>query len=561
MRSCRLLLGLLFCTAVAAQTSPPAPSKPAWGSNPEAAIPPAAELALDAANRWTQAALDDASNLPALEHDLLLIRLARTWNDRDHTRGEEYLNRALDYFEADPSTKSASENAATSDAISIASSDVMAVDRKAWNRLMAKLPAADASDAIASEAENLASNDDPEGAVELEQRSLEQGGSSNDAQTLFSLIQTNKTSAAALFDDIMKTAAKPDSNPGLLPPIIQFAFNRSGDERDSFFNQERQQRVLDLIARRILAGKQNGGCDYSGEAPFLMSRLPPAIQGQIRPIVEECKLRNADSIADAIDSNLLSPDELERAMSTGSDVKVKIALRLRAATHAAYDDKDYERAIRICLEASQQEREAFSFPFAPFDNFAVRYALEGVRAALRKQNDAEIQRLLDILPPGLKANVEVNALQLSLMKDKPRSLLMLTDARNALERDLPVRTITYFFMLGETAQLAPADLNVAWRVLGGGLNRFDQRMRSQTTRPSDKGSRQTPYLNPMSAWPLESKTLVDESFVRAIAEDVNSPAFRACLRLSVIQAFMRRYSEALKEPSAKPANSMTAAKN
>jgi hypothetical protein len=550
MRSCSLLFfGTLFvCVVVAAQTVATPPTKPAWGSSPEAAISPTAELALDAAKRWTQVVLDDAANLPAVEHDLLLVRLARTWNEHDHARAEEYLKRALDHFEADPSTRSDSENAATSDAISDASSDVMAVDRNAWNRLMAKLPPADASDAISSEAADLASNDDPEGAIELERKSLEHGGSGNDAETLDSLTRTNKALASTLFDDIMKTAAKPDANPSLLESIVRIGLNRP-PEGDSFFNQERQQRVLDLVAQRTLAGKENGGCDYSSEAPFLMSRFSPAIQGQIQPIVEECKLRNADSIADAISSNLLNPDELARAMSATSDVKVKIAVRMRAAGRAAYEDQDYERAIRLCLEASPQERDAFpSFlPFDRFDSPAVRYALEGARAAVRKQNQPEMHRLLNVLPPGLRADVEVSILHVGLVKDKPQSLLMLADARNTLEHELPLHTITYFFMLGETAQLAPEDVNTAWRVLGSGLNHFDQRMKAQTTRLGGKESRQPyPYGNPMQPWPLLEEELVDEGFVRAIVEDLNSPEFRSCLRLSVIQAFMARYSEALK---------------
>ena len=563
-----LFLGLLICSiSLVAQTVATAPGKTAWGSKPEVTIPPAAELAFDAATRWTQAALDDAANLPTVEHDLLLVRLARIWNERDHARGEEYLQRALAHFETAYPTKSDSENAAMSDAISDASSDVMAVDRNAWNGLMAKLPPADASDAISSEAADLASNDDPEGAIELEHKSLEHGGSGYDVETLDSLIKTNKTLAASLFDDIMKTAAKPDGNPSLLESLVRIGLNKPADP-DSFFNQERQQRVVDLVVQQTLAGKQNGSCDYSNEAAVLMFRFPPAIQGQIQPIVEQCKLRNVDSVADAISSNFLSPDELATVTTTASEVKVKIALRLGAAVRAAHDDHDYERAIRICLEASPQERDAFpsfpsSLPFDRFDSTAVRYALEGVRAAMGKQNQAEMQHLLNILPPGLRADVEVSILHLSLIKDRPQSLLMLTDARNTLEHELPLHTLTYFFMLGETAQFDPEDVNAAWRMIGSGLNRFDQHMRSQATLLAEKGSSQAPiYVNPIVPWPLSEKALVDEGFIRAIVEDLNSPEFRACLRLSVIQAFMARYSEALKGlPVNQPVTAGKTAKN
>jgi len=554
-----LFLGILLCrVTTSAQVSPDAPQPPpAANRETKRPIPIAAELALDAARRWTQSALDDASNLPSVERDFLLVRIAKAWNSIDHAKAEQYLKEAIEHLDTDTSPKSTSQLVDATDAISDISSDVMAVDRGAWNGLVDRLPSSsDASDAIATEAQTLADKGDPEGAMELERKSLEHGGSSSDLETLYSLIGANQSLASELFDEILKTASDPKSNTDLLDEFLRRLNSQADDAIGGFFNQERRQRLADVVAQRTLAGNHDDACNYSLEAAPLLSQYSAGVQGQFRSIVNDCQREGAYGPHDPGGATLNSTDDLVRGMNESADAHVKAGLRRRAAMHAAHVDENYERAIQLCLDASPQERA-----FDRFDIQASNLAWQAVSTSLRKNDDLEFQRVLAVLPPSLKAQVEVNGIRFR-SKDKVRSLLTLSDARSILEHEVPPQTITYFFMLSETAQLAPEEMNISWRVLGSGLNRFAQKMRDQSTSSTSANPQAAPaYVNPISPWPLPQEALADEGLVRAIAGDLTSPEFRACLRLSVIQAFLARYTDARKETQSNPAASMTAVKH
>lgn len=557
-----LFLGIVLCCTAAAAQIVVAPHEAAPTFNPETkkALPSSAELALDAAKRWTQAALDDSSNLQPIEGDFLQVRVAKAWNGVDHAKAEGYLKDAMEHLEIDTSQKSTPRNANASEAISQISSDVMAVDRDAWNRLIELLSPSDVSDAIAAEAQTLAEREDPKGAMELERKSLAHGGSSSDLETLHSLIGTDQNSASQLFDEILKTASNPGSNPDLLSEMLH-RLNGGDDAFSRFLTQERRQRLAELVGQRTLADTNEGedACNYSFAAAPLMSQYSPAMQGQFRAIVDDCNRKGAYGQIEADGRKLNNTDDLVQAMNDASDAKIKADLRWRAATHAAYVDGDYERAIQLCLDASPQERVGAAFPFDRFENHASNLAWQALSTALRKHDDLEAQRVLAFLTPGLKAHAEINAIRLLAPKDKVQSLLMLSDARNILEHEVPPHTTTYFFMLSETTQLAPEDINLSWRVLGNGLNRFAQQMK---TAQSHGGITQSAaYVNPIYPWFMPEKALTDEGLVRAIVGDLTSPEFRACLRLTVIQEFLMRYTDAIRELQSKPGNSIKTAKN
>jgi hypothetical protein len=498
-----LFLGILLCrVTTTAQVSTDAPQPPPAAS-PETkkSIPIAAELALDAAKRWTQAALDDASNLPPVERDFLLVRTAKAWNSIDHARAEEYLKDAIQHLDTDVSAKSASQPVDASEAIIDISSDVMAVDRGAWNRLVEKLPSSDASDAIATEAQTLLDNGDPKGTMELERKSLEHGGSGTDLETLYSLIGTNQSLASELFDEILKTASDPKSNTGLLDEFLRRLNSQEDDAIGRFFDQERRRRLADVVAQRTLAGNHEDACNYSLEAAPLLSQYSAGVQGQFNSIAQNCQREGAYGPPDPSGATLNTTDDLVRAMNESTDAHVKAGLRRRAVMHAAHVDGNYERAIQLCLDASPQERASESFPFDRFNIQASNLAWQAASTALRKNDDLEFQRLLAVLPASLKAYVEVNGIRFR-SKDKVRSLLMLTDARSILEHEVPPQPITYFFMLSETAQLAPEEMNISWRVLGSGLNRFAQRMSDHSASSTSANPQAAPaFVNPISPWP------------------------------------------------------------
>lgn len=552
-----LFLGIVLCCTAAAAQIVVAPHEAAPTFNPETkkALPTSAELALDAAKRWTEAALEDASNLPPIERDFLSVRIAKTWNGTDHAQAEEYLKAGLDHMDAYASAQEAAKDADVSEVIGDISSDVMVVDRDAWNRLVKKLPGSDASDLIATEAQTFADQGDSKNAIELERKSLEQGGSQTDLETLYSLIQTNQNSASELFNEIVKTAAKPDSNPDLISGFLRRIQNQGNEVADNFFDQERRQRLAQVVAQRTLGGNHDDACNFSLEASPLLSQYDAGTRARIQQIVNDCSRQGFYGQSDGSGSAALrSTDDLVQSMNEAVDAKVKAGLRRRAVEHAVLDGDD-ERAIRLCLEASPQERQGDVFPFDRFDIRASNLAWRAASTALRNHDDLKFQSILAALPPGLKAQLEINAIRFT-SKDKVQSLLMLSDARNILQHELPTQTTTYFFMLSETTQLAPEDITVSWRVLGNGLNRFAQHMK---TAQSHVGMTQSEaYVNPIYPWFMPEKALTAEGLVRAIVGDLTSPEFRACLRLTVIQAFLLRYTDAIQQLQSQRPKGITA---
>lgn len=558
-----LFLGIVLCCTAAAAQVVVVPHEAAPTFNPETkkALPTSAELALDAAKRWTQAGLDDSSNLQPLERDFFLARLAAIWNKTDHARAEEYLKTSLEKIKADAVPNPNPDNVDGSGMLTMISSEVLAVDRNAWNNLIESLPPYAASETISLEAGNVVF-EDPAEAMQLERESLKHGGSEQDPAVLYNLIAQHQDYASTLFDEMLSTASKPDSDSNLLTMLTQDAFNERDDETiKPFFNQDRQQRLLDLLAQRTLAGQQNGGCNYSWETARLISRFPASLQGQLQPVIAQCEnLHPTNAAVDQVAENKPSTtDALVRAMNEASDVKVKIVRRQRAADHAAQIDHDYERAVRLCLEASEEERAQSHTSIDRFDNSASNYSYQGIRSAMAKQDEAEMQRILDLLPARLKPQVELNAARLLAKKDRVHALQMLADAQNILEHELPLRSVVYRSMLQQTADLTPSDINLAWRILVTGLNHFDQtqRVKNQSKRLPAEGDAGVYEVYP---WSIPTRAVEDESLVRASIEDLTLPQYRACLRLGVIEAFLTRYSDALKE-APKQTNSITAVKN
>lgn len=549
-RRARLFLGCVFCcTSIAAQVSGSSnPHTSSTTRNLPKAISPAAELALDAAKRWTTATFTDAAQLSPIERDLLLIRLADVWKQVDHTRAQKYLKDGLDHLKPDAAPDASPENRATySVVIGSISGEVLGLDRQAWHTLMENVPKWEVSDTVSRKANDLAINGDAAGAMELEAQSLQHGGSFSDVSTLSSMIHTDPGTAAKLFDQILETAARPESDPNLLFALVRDEFpNEANSEASDFYTTGRKQRVLDLLAKLTLPGKEAGACNYTFAVEFAMSHFPPELQGQLRSVALQCRAgAPANREGDTTDT-------LVEAIEGAPDASSKASLRQRAIRSAATGDHDYMRAIQLCLGASQPEREQdLGFPDR-FDRCATIYATLIARSATQKHDDVALQQLLDILPAGIRADVELYAVRNLPKKDKQRALLFLMDARKSLEAEVPPSSDTYIWLLRETADLSPFEVTTAWRVLVSGLNRFDHasRMQSQAGAPRvGVGQNRQTAFNLLYEWPVPGAAIVDESFVRASIEDLDSAEFREELRIGVVGAFLARYTEALKHPA------------
>jgi hypothetical protein len=557
-KRCVLFSGILVSIAATTQTTVPA-SIPSTRSKPDTrkAVSSVADLSLDSARRWTEAALTDSSNLLPMERDFLLVRLAAAWNEIDHSKSEEYLKTALEHLRG----LSKQNGIARADNSGVfISDDVMTVDRNAWEQLVKELPARDASETLSNEA---ASQDDVAGTMELEQKSLSHGGSYRDSTTLEGLIEENREAAARLFDEMLSTAAERSSNPSLLYGLVEHAFDTDGERANaggkSFYDDARRQRILSLLAQRALSQQESDACSYSSAASQVIEHFPAVVQGQLRPVIESCKKQSDSLLVDRTTqdaANSDNTDNLVRAMEQASDPKAKAFLRERAAFHAMTRDHDYERAIRLCLDASTEERENMPFSGeASFDEWAVNFANQRIAAFEEKPNDRELQRILDLLPAKLKAQVEINAIPLVARRDKSRALLMLSEARETLDHESPFRTDSYIRMMSETADLVPSELTLSWKVLINGLNRFEQVREIKADylkASSDKVEWSAPFKDAIYPSYIPERAIEDENFVRASVADLNSPEYRTSLRIGVVNAFLQRYRQALKEPNTTP---------
>jgi hypothetical protein len=554
-----------------AQTAVPTPTVANPKPEVQKALSPTAELALDAAKRWTQAAVADASHLTPLERDILLIRLAGIWKDVGRAKAQEYLKDALDHFRSDADPDASPVNAANySMALESVSEELRELDRKAWDSLMEELPKWNRSGVLAREANDLAIDDDVAGAMELESESLQNGGSMIDVHTLESIIDTDPVAASKLFDQILSTAAKPTSDLNLLPRLVEDAFPQNADEEaGNFFNKERQQSVLNTLAQLALVGKPADACNYYGPLMQAMPHFSPSLQGQLRSIASQCRQQHQ---ADDWPSNealaSASTDDLLAAMESASKPQRKRELRQLAVRHALEVDHDYVRAIELSLSLSQPEREQLAVgAFEIFDSLAHEAALAGIRAAIQKNDEVEIRRILDVLPQAMRVGVELEGARTLHKSEKPRALLMLTDARRVLEGDqtIDISEEGYKLLLIETSELSPSDVTSAWRVLVPGLNGFEEAQRIRFKALAGRsafdqnGTHPSKVLDFLYPWPLPESAIQDENFVRASIDDLGSVENREKLRAGVIGAFLSRYDQAMKQPSKASGEVLTAA--
>lgn len=559
-----LFLGMLLCCAsLAAQAPAASTARSSSASKGKAKANPAeAEVALDSAKRWTQAALEDDSNLLPTERDLLLVRLAASWKDADHAQAQEYLMVALSHLRsAAPDTPVAQSQRYL--LVTSISNELHSVDSNAWEELIATLPKYAAADTISREAQELIDSNDIKGAMELEKKSLDRGGSESDANTLDWMIQSDSGEAEKLFDQILSTAAKPESDPNLLLVLAQNAFSdREDPEVQTFFNGERQKRLLDLLGQVILSGNDAGGCTYTSLITPFMSRFSQDQQDQLRAVA-----RNCSEVAKSALDTRLSPDagtdEIVQAMEEAPDAQSKERLREWAVRRASEKDQDYFRALQLCLAASQAELDVMSGRPDRFNQWAAQSAVRGIRVALRNHDDMRIQRLLDILPSGMRAEVEVQAVRDLSKANKQKAVQMLNDARRILEDDASIQIGERGckLLMLDIADLAPADMTSGWRTMVMCLNQAERlrRMKYQATRTAVGNSGDHP-VDPLYPLALPPAAMADESFARASIEDLDSVAYREELRLGVIGTFLESYQTAIKANQAGSAVAATDSK-
>ena len=557
---------LLCCVSLAAQVSARS-SQPTSSAKSEIAkaISPAAERALDAAKRWTQAAFADDSHLSPLERDLLLIRLADIWKEADHPRAQEYLKEGLDHLKPDADPDASPGNRANySLAIEAVSSEVRELDRKAWNALLEDLPKWSMTDTIARQANDLAIDGDVAGAMELEAKSLQRGGSYSDVHTLQSMIDTDPGAAAKLFDQILSTAVKPDSDPNLLLMLSQSVFpegeNGENEKPNSFFGEKRQQRLLNSLAQVAFSAKEAGACNYYVAVRQAMSHFPPSLQGQLQSLAQQCERGGSghDGVASQGPPANASTDDLVRAMDEASIAQNKLRFREIAVRRASETDHDYVRAVQLCLDLTQAERDQLRGNPDRFERWAVQSGSTGVRVAMRKHDDDDVRSILEILPAGMKAEVELRAARPVPKADKPRALVMLNDARRIIELDSTIHLDenAYKLLLMETAEHSPTDITATWRTVVAGLNKLGQAMRIKAQEAAaglnTDQNRPTPSAHVRSLlypWPIPATAVEDEDFVRASIEDLDSAESREELREGVVSAFLSRYTDAMKQSS------------
>lgn len=170
----------------------------------------------------------------------------------------------------------------------VISEDIRAVDPKAWTQLVDDLPPHYASQAISDAASELAIDDDVAGAIELEKKSLALGGWETEFQVAESIFEDDQAAASKLFDQILSTAAKTDSDPMLLARIVQRAFEAKPDQTASgFYSEERKQSILAAITKQLNSDQQDR-CYYASVIEDLASRVKSPTLEQVRATLEDC---------------------------------------------------------------------------------------------------------------------------------------------------------------------------------------------------------------------------------------------------------------------------------
>jgi hypothetical protein len=505
------------------------------------------ELWLVRSQNVTNDLLKDASDLSSLQRAVLWAKLAQRWWREDQKRARTWIADAIETVKQVPNKETQAEREDRLEAARVLLTIVTPLDQKFTKSLMTVLTAGDksaepnwSSDALI-DAAVVVVNDDPKRAAELGALALRSGAPDNLEQLLFPLRARDATLADGLFEQAMVVVRQdPRSKLSNSLMFVAFPAQRGLPANTPVppepMRMELLQYYVGMINKTMIDNvDQNSTCGtVSWLSPVLpeIDRLLPKQMLLVRQAINRCQSPDPHvrlQIDEALRSQPLNTVEsLLKAGLDANDLETRTEYEFRAADLAA-DNKDYDRAIKILDDMSQEQRDAIN---ESWTSWRRTWAAEGAVEHYKNGRFREMNLMLDGVPsdiqPFAKADF-VNSVPEKAVSETAPLIQILNDAIKGLRRSNIPETDKYdwyFGLLRTVVKYQPADANAVLKDAIASLNQVEE---VQPLNMTDW----LKYLGP----PLVE---MDEFIVKDALASIKPVPYRAQLRLALLDATLQR---------------------
>jgi hypothetical protein len=455
----------------------------------------ARELWLARAQNITSDLLKDSSDLSSTQRAVLWVKLAQRWWREDPKRARTWIAKAIEVVEQVPNKEGTEERRERLETAQILLTIITPLDQKLADRLLTVLgpdkSTEDVSSGTASalvEAATTILKDDPKRAAELAALALRIGRPLNLDPLLYGLRVRDPNVADALF---VQALALAKSQPGgmFTNMLTYIAFpaqrGRSGDLPVPPDNLKTE--LLRILMTFVTANLSNGEAENSncGAVAWLaplygeFERLLPKQWLTLRQAINECQ-SSSPQIRERInynrDQRLNTVESFLSAAADAKDVESRTNYKYLAAD-LAQEHKDYDRALKILNDMSDEERKLMgeSWTSAEWD-----WAADGAVEHYRNSRFGEMNLLLDRVPSDLQPLAKVAFIyrlgEQSISETAP-ILPILDDAIKGLRRsNIPVelKSEWYLAILRSVIKYQPADATQVLKDAIASLNQLKQ---------------------------------------------------------------------------------------
>ncbi len=342
-------------------------------------------------------------------------------------------------------------------------------------------------------------------------------------------------------------AASSDDGSRMFFGLAEYAFPTLGGPTGASLPDALRGQLLDAIVAAMVRPTQSEDdqkrlcTDVAPVASRLMDKFSAVQASVVRSVIEKCKTSQQNQSDDSMPDACASVDECLKA----ADVEPKIARMARIKEQAAMmaeNDRESLRALDIMDGLSDEERAALP------DWSRQRLSLLATSLdSLHKVHDTDrIQRLLDDTPDDQRAEAMI-AFSDALMRgdDKPYGVLMLSQARAALEKSPAENPYVYLQLLGSYTRYMPEEAPQVLGLVVSGLNQIKYKD------PKDAKEGEAIWVPPGARLKPEraGAALLDkyDAYVFASIKALDDPRTRAAFRLGYLEYSLKRYQDELKK--------------
>ena len=516
----------------------------------------------DAADHVTADLLTLAPNMPGRLHAVLLARLCAEWwslerasaQPRCEQAVEEVSHIAQDESDADRTDRIAYEN--------VILRIVGPLDGGTRQRLLDAIATPPQSvgsqimprthyDPTALGLSQLAaaqqSTDDPEKMASLIQQAIEQQAVGGRAiRALLQLRKTQPERADAIFRQAIGWASESSE----IRLLASWANTMNSQYNSGPFPEEWMSLIMDALVRRVVSTSgldQQDACLQFGSYLFRASRMQQPNSPALRSALDSCATPSASHTAPAPPADSVpqwpnmngvkTADDFLRVANDSTDPRIRESMLFNAATRAAIDDKNFEWAVEILDEMTDEARKVRNYAYFGQQGQRQQWALQAAVAACARGDVKRALSFVDGSHEALRLNFSVtvaNALadkKLNGVKDFLVAAMEVLRYRADDPND-------YVKLVNVTSSLQPEQLETTLRRAVGELDQWRER-KSNSMKPGEMWFQPLDHaLNPLA---FDQHLLrADRDMLRAVASDLGSVTLRASYDETLLSLFLEQ---------------------